>query len=199
MPLLQIDNLARPPLLKPVTFALEAGECVGIEGPSGSGKSTLLRAIADLDPAVGEVTLKDSSRSITPAPAWRAKVCYVAAEPAWWTERVGEHFPNEAEGARLAAALGLKGAMDWMVSRLSTGEGQRLSLARALAREPDVLLLDEPTSGLDAKATELTVAEIRAFLKAGGSVILVAHDSRLLDGLATRRYRMDGGTLREDT
>lgn len=194
--LLTVENLSRPPLLNPVTFTLEAGECIGVEGPSGSGKSMLLRAIADLDPVEGKVALNDVARAGMPASEWRSRVCYVAAESAWWADLVGDHFADETEGARVADALGLRGAMDWKVARLSTGEGQRLALARALAIGPDILLLDEPTSGLDARATELVIDRVRAFLAAGGAVILVAHNPRLLDELAARRYRMESGTLK---
>ncbi|RMF11360.1 MAG: ATP-binding cassette domain-containing protein [Alphaproteobacteria bacterium] len=195
MALLEVRSLARPPLLGPVSFTLDAGTCLGIEGPSGSGKSTLLRALADLDPARGEVFLNGTARNSMPAAAWRARVCYVAAEPAWWAERVGDHFADEERGARLAEALGLAGAMDWTVTRLSTGEGQRLGLARALAGKPAVLLLDEPTSGLDRDAARRVARALERLLEDGGSVVLVAHDPALLDSLAARRLRMANGRL----
>jgi len=197
MPLLDVRNLSRQPLLSAVTFSLEGGQCLGLEGPSGSGKSVLLRSIADLDPAEGEVLLDGVVRSAMKAEDWRKSVAYVAAEPAWWSEQVGDHFDDKDEGARLAALLGLDGAMDWPVARLSTGEGQRLSLARTLAIRPRILLLDEPTSGLDAVAADHVSDMLRRFLGEGGAIILVAHDPLLLDDMATCRFVMTAGQLTE--
>jgi len=197
MPLLDVRNLSRQPLLSDVTFSLEGGQCLGLEGPSGSGKSVLLRSIADLDPAEGEVLLDGAARSTMKADDWRKAVAYVAAEPAWWSERVSDHFEDKGEGARLAALLGLEGAMDWPVARLSTGEGQRLSLARTLAVRPRILLLDEPTSGLDAVAADHVSNMLRRFLREGGAIILVAHDPGLLDDMATCRFVMEAGQLTE--
>jgi ABC-type multidrug transport system ATPase subunit len=197
MPLLNVRNLSRQPLLSAVTFSLEGGQCLGLEGPSGSGKSVLLRAVSDLDPSEGEVLLDGVARSTMKADDWRRSVAYVAAEPAWWGEEVGDHFEDRDEGARFAALLGLDGAMDWPVARLSTGEGQRLSLARTLAIAPRVLLLDEPTSGLDAGAAKHVTDVLRRFLSEGGAIILVAHDPGLLDHMATCRFAMKAGHLTE--
>jgi ABC-type iron transport system FetAB ATPase subunit len=90
-PLLQIRDL-RTNILKPASLALAAGECVAVTGPSGAGKTLLLRAIADLDPNQGVVSLEGRDRSTIPGPEWRRLVGYVPAEPGWWTETVGEHF-----------------------------------------------------------------------------------------------------------
>ncbi|MCX8255013.1 MAG: ATP-binding cassette domain-containing protein, partial [Beijerinckiaceae bacterium] len=75
----------------PIDLAVAPGACATISGPSGAGKSLLLRMIADLDPSDGEVALGDRSRAAMPAPAWRARVAYLAAEAGWWAERVDAH------------------------------------------------------------------------------------------------------------
>ena len=90
-PLLQVRGL-RTKILKPVSFSLAAGECIAVRGPSGAGKTLLLRAVADLDPNQGEVSLEGRDRSTIPGPEWRRLVGYVPAEPGWWAETVGEHF-----------------------------------------------------------------------------------------------------------
>ena len=103
-------------LAGPFDLDLAAGECLAITGPSGSGKSLFLRMVADLDPSQGEVFLDGVERRSLPAPAWRRRVVYSAAEPGWWTNGVADHFRGEAmEFARaMAPRLGLApGVAGW--------------------------------------------------------------------------------------
>ena len=130
------------------TVHLSPGECVTLLGPSGSGKTMLLRALADLDPNAGEVSLNRIPRSAIPAPRWRRAVTYVAAKPGWWADRVSAHYSDWPAARFLAERLALpEDCGAWPVDRLSTGEAQRLGLVRALVQTPQVLLLDEPTGG----------------------------------------------------
>ena len=89
--MLEVADLHRVGL-KPTSFSLADGTCVAVKGPSGAGKTLLMRAIADLDPNEGRVTLNGEDRALIPAPLWRRRVIYVPAEPGWWAETVGEHF-----------------------------------------------------------------------------------------------------------
>ncbi|MEQ9682836.1 MAG: ABC transporter ATP-binding protein, partial [Rhodospirillales bacterium] len=68
---------------------LEAGDCIAVMGASGSGKSLMLRALADLDPAEGEITLDGHERMSMTGPQWRRQVMYVGPESGWWEDRVG--------------------------------------------------------------------------------------------------------------
>lgn len=181
-----------------VDFDLERGECVALTGPSGSGKTLLLRALADLDPNTGRVTLDGAARERLPAPRWRRLVGYLPVESGWWADLVGDHFPDRQAAAELAVVLGLPAkALDWPVARLSTGERQRLALARALIQAPKVLLLDEPTSGLDEQATERVEALLRARLAAGTAILLATHDRGQAARMARRLLRLEGGRVTE--
>jgi ABC-type multidrug transport system ATPase subunit len=187
---LRIDYLTVPGL-PPLRFEVAVHECMAIEGPSGSGKTRLLRAIADLDAADGFVFLEGVERRELPAPEWRRRVRYASAEPAWWGTTVREHFPAAAKLDRLLPALGLEVAvLGRPVAELSTGERQRLGLARAIADEPRVLLLDEPTSALDAQSAALAEELIKFQLLAGRMIVLVSHDVMQVERLAHARLKL---------
>jgi ABC-type multidrug transport system ATPase subunit len=188
---LKVEKL-RVGTLPPLSFAVAGGECLAIEGPSGCGKTRLLRAIADLDPARGYVFLEGAERSEMAAREWRRRVRYVAAEPAWWAPTARAHFAGDkSAGARLeriAASLGLAASLvDRSLAGLSTGERQRLALARALADEPRVLLLDEPSATLDTSAAALVGELIRFQVLAGRAVLLVSHNTAEIERLAHQR------------
>ncbi|MBI4185388.1 MAG: ATP-binding cassette domain-containing protein [Proteobacteria bacterium] len=184
--------------LGPASFDLADGECVAVRGPSGAGKTLLLRALADLDPNQGEVRLDGVLREAVPAPRWRRLMAYVPAEAGWWAERVGEHFADFAAAEALIAALGLPPACrDWPIARLSTGERQRLALARALVLAPRVLLLDEPTSRLDPDAASAVERLLGERLAAGAGALWVSHDRAQAQRVSRRALRVEGGTVAE--
>ncbi|MBW4091987.1 MAG: ATP-binding cassette domain-containing protein [Proteobacteria bacterium] len=183
----------RSALAGPFDLTLAAGECVAITGPSGAGKSLLLRMIADLDPNQGEVWLDGQERATWSAPEWRRQVVYNAAEAGWWGEQVAPHFPAAALAATqlLAPRLGLDPALlEASVSRLSTGERQRLALLRALAGAPAVLLLDEPTGALDETSTGLVEALLAARLATGCTILMVTHNPAQAARMGRRHLRL---------
>jgi phosphate-transporting ATPase len=183
--------------LAPIDLQMAPGDRLVVRGPSGSGKSLLLRAIADLDPAAGEVSLGDRPRSAMKACEWRRLVRYVAAESGWWEDTVGDHFDDPARAAQRAASLGLPDkVMQQPVAHLSTGERQRLAFIRATADNPPVLLLDEPTSALDAKGAERLETEILRLSALGAILVIVTHDAEQGERLATHFLLIDGGQAR---
>ena len=191
---LRVESLRRAGL-GPISLAIGDGECLAVTGPSGAGKSLLLRAIADLDPNDGAVFANAGERARIPAPAWRRVVACVPAEPGWWGDVVRDHFDPPFPVA-LVQSMGLgREVFDAPVARLSTGERQRLALARCLARSPEVLLLDEPTAALDERSKLEAEAVLKARLEAGASLLLVTHDPAQVARLATRSVRLDGGRL----
>ena len=179
-----------------VSFELKDGECIALQGPSGVGKSLLLRSIADLDPNEGTVKLDGTLREAMPAPVWRKRVTYLAAEPGWWADSVQEHFDRWYDATPLVARLGLPSSCgSWPIQRLSTGERQRLGLARGLLLRSRVLLLDEPTSALDPESTATVETLIAEQVSNGTSVIWSTHDSAQARRVGSRLFVMgsDGG------
>lgn len=179
-----------------VSFDLQDGECVALQGPSGVGKTLLLRSIADLDPNEGTVKLDGTLREAMPAPAWRKQVTYVAAEPGWWCDTVQEHFTGWDDALPLVRRFGLPDDCGpWLIQRLSSGEKQRLGLVRALMLRSRVLLLDEPTSALDSASAAAVESLIAERIASGTSVIWSTHDNAQARRVGSRVFAMspDGG------
>ncbi len=179
----------------PYSFTIRGGECLGISGPSGAGKTLLLRALADLDPHGGRVSLGSLVCDQVPAPLWRKTVALLPAESLWWYDRVGDHFP--AFGRIPDTFLTLLGfdasVRDWQVSRLSTGEKQRLAILRLLQNRPGALLLDEPTASLDADNIGHVEELLTGYCHRNMVPVLwVSHDPDQLHRVADRRMVMTG-------
>lgn len=196
--MIEITNL-RTQVVDSVSFAVTAGECVVLRGASGAGKTLLLRAIADLDPNEGGVRLGTIDRNSVSGPEWRRMVGYLPAEPGWWEDRIGAHFPDWAAAAPLVGRLGLpEEARDWLVARASTGERLRLALARALVGKPKVLLLDEPTGALDAASVAAVEALIAEKVAEGLAALWVTHDAAQARRVASRHLVLGDGRLHEE-
>lgn len=195
--LLDIKGL-KGPHFGPISLALQARECVAVSGSSGSGKSLFFRALADLDPNVGEVWLQNESRLDCEPDRWRRQVALLAAESHWWSESVGEHFP--VLGEQQLPALGFDiDVLSWSVSRLSSGERQRLALLRLLANRPQVLLLDEPTANLDSRNTSRVETLIKRYLEGTKACCLwVTHDILQAERIAERLISMEDGRMVPD-
>lgn len=182
--------------LAEVNLAVAGGQVICLSGSSGSGKSRLLRAVADLEAHGGRITLDGTEQRTLPAHQWRRRVVMVPSDSQWWFDDVGSHFPHDAV-TQLPAALGFPAdVMGWSVSRLSSGERQRLALWRALILRPDALLLDEPTANLDGEMTGAVetwlLEEIRQ-RKIG--TLWVAHDKAQIHRVADQHYRVHGTVL----
>jgi len=174
-------------------LALHGMEIAVMNGPSGSGKSLLLRAIADLDPSSGGVWLDNESRDSMKAHEWRKRVCYLATESAWWFETVGEHLAHS--NIDCLNKLGFESdVLSWKISRISSGEKQRLALVRCLSRSPEVLLLDEPTASLDESRTMLVEEVVSAYSKKSKAPVLwVSHDQGQLERIASFSITIQAG------
>jgi tungstate transport system ATP-binding protein len=168
-------------LLDNISLTVSAGAPTVLIGPNGAGKTTLLRAMAGLlRPAAGTISWAGRAN----APARRA---IVFQRPMMLRRSTAGNlrFALSAAGVprgqhdgrinELLAMVGLAGLERRPARRLSGGEQQRLALARALARDPSVLLLDEPTASLDPAATKSIEDIVRAITAGGTKVVMSTH------------------------
>ena len=193
---LRIERLQRPGV-NAAGIVVDSGGCTAVHGASGSGKTLLLRAVADLDEAEGEVWLDEQARSGMSGPQWRRQVSYVAAESYWWERLVREHAQDWQTDQ--LEALGFESTvLDWEVQRLSSGEKQRLAIARTLAGAPSALLLDEPTANLDQMNTERVEQLIAAWRRqTAGCVIWVSHDPAQRNRISDIQLEIRDGRLEQ--
>ncbi|MCK4547541.1 MAG: ATP-binding cassette domain-containing protein [Candidatus Eisenbacteria sp.] len=175
-------------ILKDVSFSVEAGELLTIVGPSGAGKSTLLRLLAHLEsPTQGRILLNQTPLDDIPLPDLRSRLGMVFQVPALFEGTVAENvlYGLQLRGAsdpgRAREILDRVGLGEDLLEReamlLSVGEQQRVTLARALVLDPDVLLIDEPTSALDPASTAHISRLIRDLNEQMGlTVVQISHD-----------------------
>jgi ABC-type iron transport system FetAB ATPase subunit len=117
------------------------------------------------------------------------------AEAHWWADSVGEHLPARCEA--LLADLGFgPETLGWAISRLSTGERQRLALARVLVNRPAALLLDEATANLDPPNRDRVEALVEGYrAEHGAAVLWVSHDPEQRERLGGRRLMIQARRL----
>jgi iron(III) transport system ATP-binding protein len=203
-----------------ISIDVDAGEFYTLLGPSGCGKTTTLRCLAGLEKpddgeiAIDAVPMYSSAKRIS-VPPYKRDIGMVFQSYAIWPHmNVFENvaFPlREMKGRFSRAEIGSKvtkalelvqlgGLADRPAPFLSGGQQQRLALARALVKEPKVLLLDEPLSNLDAKLREDTRLEVRELVKRLGiTTVYVTHDQLEALTMADTVAVMQGGVIVQES
>jgi ABC-type cobalamin/Fe3+-siderophores transport system ATPase subunit len=158
---------------------IPAGSITAIVGPNGSGKSTLLAAIAgDIAPSKGTITI-DDVHPILISPARLAQMRAVAIQNQSYhlgfTVRQVIEMAGPAD--EVITALGLTSLADRLVTTLSGGEAQRVSIAAAIAQQTPVLLLDEPLSAQDVSSRKRIIELLQKLAESGVTIVVVAHSS----------------------
>lgn len=177
-------------VLTGVDLDIRRGEIVTLIGPNGAGKTTLLRAVAGLVPA--------ASGSIVRAPGLRLgyvpqTVRFERSLPLTVRRFVSTGHADHVRDARVLAALGLAELADRPLTDISGGERQRAALARAVSRDPDLLVLDEPVQGIDVPgqiAFYRSLAQLRDQLDC--AILLSSHDLHLVMAACDRVLCLNG-------
>jgi ABC-type multidrug transport system fused ATPase/permease subunit len=207
-------NPARP-VLTDISFAVEAGEAIGIVGPSGAGKSTLVQILLQLrPPAEGRYLVNGERVEQFAREDWQRLVSYVPQEPRLLHASVAENIrffrdisDEEIERAARLARIhedisswseGYGTIIGPRADAVSGGQQQRICLARALVARPQVLVLDEPTSALDPHS-ETLIQESLTALKSELTLFTVAHRMSTLDMCDRVMVVMDGRLVAFDT
>jgi polar amino acid transport system ATP-binding protein len=201
-------------VLKGVSFKIKKGETACFIGPSGTGKSTLLRCI-------NQLTIPDSGRIFLNG----EEVTHAGSGINYFRQKIGMVFQNfflfdhltavrnveiallkvkkmSAKEAREKAMSELSqvGMEDWAdhyPAELSGGQAQRVSIARALAMDPDVMLFDEPTSALDPELTREVLEVMKKLVLQGMTMLVVTHEMGFACSVASKILFMEHGVIKE--
>lgn len=198
--------------LEDVSFSLPAGSLTFLTGHSGAGKSTLLRLLLRLElPTRGQVSVGGANLArIRPrdVPAYRQRVGAVFQDPHLLSDRtvfenvalplvIAGYRTDDAE-KRVRAALtrvDLLAKERMRPLQLSTGERQRVGIARAVVGRPTLLLADEPTGNLDPGLSQEIMSLFRLFQQVGVTVLIATHDLDLVERFGERVLQLSGGRL----
>jgi sodium transport system ATP-binding protein len=191
-----------------LSFHVGRGEIYGLLGPNGAGKTTTLRVLAGLmQPSSGEVFVDGVPGSTDPM-ALKSRAGFLTANTGLYarlTPRETLRYFGELRGipsialeaqiTELLALLGITAFADRFCEGMSTGERQRVQIARTLLGHPPLLILDEPTNGLDVLTNRLILDFVRQASRRGHTVILSTHHLDEVESICSRFGMMHKGKL----
>ncbi|WP_240739156.1 metal ABC transporter ATP-binding protein [Marinitoga lauensis] len=170
-------------ILKFINFDIYKNDFVGIIGPNGAGKSTLIKILIgeienysgeiEINGKIGYVPQKDEFDKSFPIRAFEVVLMGMYKDVGLFKKYKKKHYNKVKSTMKM---LGIDYLYNRNVGKLSGGEYQRLSLARALVSDPDILILDEPEAGVDSKAQIKIYNILEELSKKGMTIILVSHD-----------------------
>jgi ATP-binding cassette subfamily C protein len=181
-----------------VSFSLAAGTALGVIGPSGSGKSSLARALVAVWPAAGgKICLDGAALKLWPPKTLGASIGYLPQEVQLFDGSIADNicrFAVDAVAEDIIAAANAAGVHEMILrfpsgydtrigeggQLLSAGQRQRIALARALYRDPFLVILDEPNSNLDSEGEEALTRAIAGVRERSGVVVVIAHRPNVL-------------------
>ena len=196
-----------------VSFAVGAGACYGLLGPNGAGKTTLLRMIATLVTPTSGIAAVDGFRGDEQPERLRSRLGFMSGNTRLYRRLTGRELlvyfgrlNRMPEGriaervAELSDAFGLGGFLDRRCGGYSTGQAQRVSIARVMLHEPPLLILDEPTLGLDVMSSRAMLAFVERARDAGTAIVFSTHHMAEAEQLCSRvGFLYEGRLLAEDT
>lgn len=203
-----------------VSFDVAQGQFVGVIGPNGAGKTTFIDAVSGLTRSQGRVELLGQDISSLPAHSRtrlglgrtfqslelfedltvRENILCAAERGHWWSPIVDTVRPRpsatvEASVNRAIEFLRLDAIADVLPPDLSLGQRKLVTIARALAGRPRVLLLDEPAAGLDSEESQALGVELRSLVEDGLTVVMVEHDMNLVLSVCDEIKVLEFGAL----
>ncbi|MFZ5376181.1 MAG: ABC transporter ATP-binding protein [Patescibacteria group bacterium] len=202
-------------ILKGVSLEINDGDFLIIYGPSGCGKSTFLHVLLGLEkPSSGNVLFREKnlySLSEDQRADLRKKTIGMVYQQSYWiqsrTVLQNVAFPltllgfsREKAYQKAKEKLQLMGMIDWQnhfPTELSSGQQQRVAVARAIINEPDLIVTDEPTGNLDSKASVSLMNILKQLNQSGKTIIMVTHDLEFL-GFGSRVIKMSDGLIVSD-
>lgn len=209
-------NDGSAPALRDINLELKAGRTTALVGASGAGKSTLVDLIPRFyDPVAGRILIDDVDLKALDLHAWRSRIGFVSQDPFLFNTTIRENIGFGSEGASLAAieaAADRANAMEFIEKlsesfdtpigdrgvMISGGQRQRIAMARAILRDPELLILDEATSALDAVSEKL-FQQALAKLSRDRTVLVIAHRLSTIIDADHVVVLADGGVAEQGT
>lgn len=210
-------------VLKGISFTLDKAQVLSVIGPSGSGKSTLLRIVTQLEKADGGSLVIDGIPLFNDTPSgclYNKENMKAASRKTGLVFQNFNLFPHfsvlrniteaqravlkrsreesEAKAFALLKKMGLEDKAGSYPYQLSGGQAQRVSIARALAMDPEILFFDEPTSALDPELTRDILSVIRELKEDKMTMVVVTHEMSFAKGISDKVIFMDKGVIVEE-